>query len=162
MFNTNFRKNTHNLNFPSDGIKLNNHNGQVKVVSVTSNDYRQSPSSRTFTYLRYKLACATLSCTVSVWLQGYGESKATRAVLDKTEYLRSLLAQLNVSKPILVSPSKSGGYSIPFIVQYPQALAGYIPVAPISTEMGRDKYNDLKVRREREVKYVERETRNQK
>lgn len=80
--------------------------------------------------------------------QGYGESKAAGAVQDKAEYLRSFLAQLSVSSPILVSPSMSGGFSIPFLVQHPEALAGYVPVAPVGTERGKAKYPELQVRGE--------------
>lgn len=65
---------------------------------------------------------------------------------DKAEYLRSLLANLDANKPILVSPSMSGGFSIPFLIQNPEGLAGYVPVAPVGTEKNKAKYHELQVR----------------
>lgn len=93
---------------------------------------------------------------ISVWLKGYGESKDAGGVQDKAEYLRSLLAQLNTNTPTVVSPSMSGGFSIPLLTQHPEVLAGYVPVAPVDTGRGRAKYPELQVRRERErdIKYL--------
>uniref|UniRef100_A0A0P4W786 Protein ABHD14A n=1 Tax=Scylla olivacea TaxID=85551 RepID=A0A0P4W786_SCYOL len=81
---------------------------------------------------------------IAVDLPGYGESKQA-TVEDKAGYLLSLLTHLDANKPILVSPSMSGGFSIPFITQNPESLSGYVPVAPVGTKKGRAKYRELQV-----------------
>ncbi|KAG0719499.1 Protein ABHD14B [Chionoecetes opilio] len=80
---------------------------------------------------------------IAVDLPGFGESKRA-AVQDKAEYLRSLLARLEANKPILVSPSMSGGFSIPFLTQHPEVLAGYVPVAPVGSAKNKAMYKELK------------------
>ncbi|KAK8399050.1 hypothetical protein O3P69_004258 [Scylla paramamosain] len=82
---------------------------------------------------------------IAVDLPGYGESKQA-TVEDKAGYLLSLLTHLDANKPILVSPSMSGRFSIPFITQNPESLSGYVPVAPIDTKKGKAKYRELQVR----------------
>lgn len=42
-----------------------------------------------------------------------------------------MLELLSLGKPILVSPSMSGIYSLPLVVTYPDRLAGFVPLAPI-------------------------------
>ncbi|KAK8399049.1 hypothetical protein O3P69_004258 [Scylla paramamosain] len=79
---------------------------------------------------------------IAVDLPGYGESKQA-TVEDKAGYLLSLLTHLDANKPILVSPSMSGRFSIPFITQNPESLSGYVPVAPIDTKKGKAKYREL-------------------
>lgn len=81
---------------------------------------------------------------IAVDLPGYGESK-NAAVQDKAEYLRSLLVQLDANKPIMVSPSMSGGFSIPFFIQNPEGLAGFVPVAPVGTGRNKLNYPNLQV-----------------
>lgn len=81
---------------------------------------------------------------IAVDLPGYGESKQA-TVEDKAGYLLSLLTHLDANKPILVSPSMSGGFSIPFITQNPESLSGYVPVAPVGTKKGKAKYRELQV-----------------
>ncbi|XP_063888717.1 putative protein-lysine deacylase ABHD14B isoform X2 [Scylla paramamosain] len=81
---------------------------------------------------------------IAVDLPGYGESKQA-TVEDKAGYLLSLLTHLDANKPILVSPSMSGRFSIPFITQNPESLSGYVPVAPIDTKKGKAKYRELQV-----------------
>lgn len=81
---------------------------------------------------------------IAVDLPGYGESKQA-SVQDKAGYLLALLTHLNANKPFLVSPSMSGGFSIPFIIQNPESLSGYVPVAPVGTQKDKAKYHELQV-----------------
>lgn len=67
---------------------------------------------------------------VAVDLPGYGESE--RAFGYPVEFLLELIEELNLNKPILVSPSMSGGYSFPFIVNHSEKLSGFVAVAPVS------------------------------
>lgn len=66
-------------------------------------------------------------------LPGYGESRNSRISGSKEDYLAKLIGGLGVTSPILLSPSMSGGFSIPFLVKFPESLAAYVPVAPVGT-----------------------------
>lgn len=68
---------------------------------------------------------------VAVDLPGYGRSKAVRARPET--FLSALLAALGLERPVLVSPSMSGGFSFPLVLEQPQRLAGFVPVAPVRT-----------------------------
>ncbi|ROT77528.1 putative protein-lysine deacylase ABHD14B [Penaeus vannamei] len=70
---------------------------------------------------------------LAVDLPGHGNSSQGDPG-DKADFLQELLTKLEVTKPVLVSPSSSGSYSIPFVIKYPQALGGFVPIAPVSTE----------------------------
>jgi pimeloyl-ACP methyl ester carboxylesterase len=41
------------------------------------------------------------------------------------------MEHLNLTQPVLVSPSMSGHYSLPLVVQHPQKLSGFVAVAPV-------------------------------
>ena len=69
--------------------------------------------------------------------EGFGKSSHMKEV-DSTgasDFLLQNFARkeaLSIKKLILVSPSMSGRFSIPFIMNSPENVAGYIPVAPIT------------------------------
>ena len=67
---------------------------------------------------------------VAIDLPGYGQS--SRISGQPSDFLIELLAQLKLTPPVLVSPSMSGGYSLPLVVQHPEKLKGFVPVAPVS------------------------------
>lgn len=69
---------------------------------------------------------------VAVDLPGYGSSE--RISGDRAEFLLELIEVLKLNKPILVSPSMSGGYSLPFVVKHADKLGGFIPIAPVNIE----------------------------
>lgn len=66
---------------------------------------------------------------VAIDLPGYGESEQISA--SPEEFLREVIEQLNLQNPIIVSPSMSGKYSLPFIAKYPDVLTGFVAVAPV-------------------------------
>lgn len=74
---------------------------------------------------------------LAVDLPGFGESPG--AVVDETIWLADLLEQLDVERPVVISPSMSGNYSLPLLVNHPEQLSGFVAVAPvgISTYAGR-------------------------
>lgn len=50
----------------------------------------------------------------------------------RDSFLLTLIESLNLDGPILVSPSMSGGYSLPLLVKRPDKLRGFVAVAPVN------------------------------
>ena len=48
-----------------------------------------------------------------LFLQGYGSSP--KASVDRAKYLEEVIKGLKLKKPVIVSPSMSGGYSMPYL-----------------------------------------------
>ncbi|MBZ8179304.1 alpha/beta hydrolase [Oscillatoria salina IIICB1] len=67
---------------------------------------------------------------VAIDLPGYG--KSTGNFSDRANFLLKLFQELSINLPVLISPSMSGGYSLPFVVNYPEKLSGFVPIAPVS------------------------------
>ena len=66
-------------------------------------------------------------------LPGYGNSERSR--VPRNEYLNQTLGQLwPASRFIIVSPSMSLGFSLPFVARRPDRVAGYVPVAPVGID----------------------------
>ncbi len=65
---------------------------------------------------------------VAVDLPGFG--KSDDLPMEKDEILRMLMDRLGVSKPFIVAPSFSGGYSFPVVVDDHARLSGFVAVAP--------------------------------
>ncbi len=70
---------------------------------------------------------------VAIDLPGFGNSEMVTG--SPAKVLLELIEQLNLNKPVLISPSMSGSYSLPFIVNYPEKLSGFVPVAPVAIMM---------------------------
>jgi len=69
---------------------------------------------------------------IAVDLPGYGKSSKYDG--DRGEFLIKLIKTLSPNvKPILVSPSMSGTFSLPLLNKEPDLICGYIPVAPVAT-----------------------------
>lgn len=66
----------------------------------------------------------------AVDLPGGGQSAAS-PVAPQT-WLRSLIDQIGVEKPVIVAPSMSGRFAFPFITEEPGEVAGFVAVAPVS------------------------------
>ncbi len=65
-------------------------------------------------------------------LPGYGESEATE--LPPSKVLSSLLPLLTQRPVVIVSPSMSGRFSFPLLVDRSSYVAGFIPVAPAAID----------------------------
>jgi abhydrolase domain-containing protein 14 len=66
---------------------------------------------------------------VAIDLPGFGQSESGE--FPPLDFLLGLLEHLSLDKPILVSPSLSGMYSLPLVAAHPDKLAGFVPVAPV-------------------------------
>lgn len=70
---------------------------------------------------------------------GLGRSKSAEAPAAVGElappgFLKQICDQLSLSPVVVVSPSLSGMYSLPFLTQHQDLVRAYVPVAPICTE----------------------------
>jgi len=72
---------------------------------------------------------------VAIDLPGYG--KTTGHAKDKAEYLKQAMALLTPDvKPIVVSPSMSGSFVVPFLKDNSEKVSGWVPVAPAASSEG--------------------------
>lgn len=73
---------------------------------------------------------------IAVDLPGYGESP--RSSVKRGEWLVMFLDALKLDKPVVVSPSMSGGFSMPLVTTRPERLGGFVAVAPVSIKRHED------------------------
>ena len=77
---------------------------------------------------------------------GYGKSTDVGSNFDPMTFVNDLLSVLKLNTPvIIISPSMSGGISLPFITTYPEKVKGYIPVAPVKTAQYSSEFHKVKV-----------------
>ncbi|XP_068450319.1 putative protein-lysine deacylase ABHD14B [Clinocottus analis] len=88
---------------------------------------------------------------VAIDLPGLGRSKSAEAPaavgqLAPAGFLKEVCEQLSLSSVVVISPSLSGMYSLPFLLQHQALIRAYIPVAPICTEhFTAEQYQSVKV-----------------
>jgi len=77
---------------------------------------------------------------------GFGKSPPNAEYSkDPVRLLEKVLSLLELETVILVTPSMSGRYSLPFLVTHPDRLNALITVAPVDTALYADKYSQLTV-----------------
>jgi len=69
---------------------------------------------------------------VAVDLPGYGDSDPNEE--PPAAFLLALLDRLGLERAVIVSPSMSGRYSLPFLERHPERVAGFVPVAPVGAD----------------------------
>lgn len=88
---------------------------------------------------------------VAIDLPGFGRSNAAERVapvgqLGPAGFLKEVCEQLSLSPVVLISPSLSGMFSLPFLHQHHALIRAYIPVAPICTDkFTAEQYQSVKV-----------------
>ncbi|KAI3369981.1 hypothetical protein L3Q82_024778 [Scortum barcoo] len=88
---------------------------------------------------------------VAIDLPGLGRSKAAEAPAATGElapagFLKQVCEQLSLSPVVVISPSLSGMYSLPFLLEHQAMIRAYIPVAPICTDkFTAEQYQSVKV-----------------
>lgn len=70
---------------------------------------------------------------VAVDLPGFGETKASYNG-DRSSFLFELCSALGLHTPLIVSPSMSGSYSVPFLASHADKFSGYLPISPVATD----------------------------
>lgn len=83
-------------------------------------------------------------------IQGYGQSpdsEAPKSEQNRVELLSKFMESLGIKAAVLVSPSMSGHYSIPFLMKNNAQLKAFVPVAPVGTRSySPQEYQNIQVR----------------
>jgi abhydrolase domain-containing protein 14 len=79
--------------------------------------------------------------SIAVDLPGYGDSG--RVTGSPEEFLPALRAKLELHRPIAISPSMSGRYSLPWVVEHSEQLSGFVAVAPVGISSYRDRLQGI-------------------
>lgn len=80
---------------------------------------------------------------LAVDLPGFG--KSPRSKVDPKVFLGKLLERLCPRKPVVLSPSMSGRFSLPLVTTKPESLAGFVAVAPVGIPRHRERLDRIKV-----------------
>lgn len=87
--------------------------------------------------------------TIAVDLPGWAQSKGSKLKKNQSaNFLKQFIKQEKLGRPVIVSPSMSGKYAIPFMMKPEPSscrdrMLAYIPLAPVRTEL----YNEAEYRR---------------
>uniref|UniRef100_A0A8C0C1Y0 Protein ABHD14A n=1 Tax=Buteo japonicus TaxID=224669 RepID=A0A8C0C1Y0_9AVES len=74
---------------------------------------------------------------VAIDLPGYGDSPPAEMVATaqgRVAFLDRVLQELGMQRPVLISPSMSGRFALPFLLAQGDRLAGFVPIAPVGTK----------------------------
>ena len=80
---------------------------------------------------------------VAIDLPGFGGS--TPATAQPKTFLFDALPSLDIERPVIVSPSMSGRFAFPLIVDRPTSVAGFVPVAPVGIDAYADRLRAVRV-----------------
>ncbi|NWH86812.1 ABHEA protein, partial [Aegithalos caudatus] len=70
-------------------------------------------------------------------IPGYGDSPPVEMAVTaegRRTFLERVFQELGMQTPVLVSPSMSGRFSLPFLLAHEDRLAGFVPIAPVGTK----------------------------
>ena len=69
---------------------------------------------------------------VAIDLPGAGKSPNWK--LDQKTFLAELIDSLDIGRPVVISPSRSGNLSFPLILDHPDKVSGYVAIAPVGVK----------------------------
>lgn len=69
---------------------------------------------------------------IALDLPGYGRSQPNET--DPDTFLFDLLPAIALARPTVVSPSMSGRFAFPLVVEHPDAVSGFVAVAPVGVQ----------------------------
>ncbi|GFN88254.1 abhydrolase domain-containing protein 14a [Plakobranchus ocellatus] len=82
---------------------------------------------------------------IAIDLPGYGTTDLTDES-QPADFLTAFITAMGMKKVVIVSPSMSGSYSLPYLFKEPKSsterAVGYVPVAPVKTGEFRQQYAD--------------------
>eukprot|EP00039_Didymoeca_costata_P019652 m.338390 g.338390 ORF g.338390 m.338390 type:complete len:361 (+) comp18402_c0_seq1:159-1241(+) len=67
-------------------------------------------------------------------LPGYGRSEGKVDSALREAFLKGIINKMGLSKPIIVSPSMSGSFSVPLVLTDPSLISGFVSVAAVWTK----------------------------
>uniref|UniRef100_H2YH99 Protein ABHD14A n=1 Tax=Ciona savignyi TaxID=51511 RepID=H2YH99_CIOSA len=123
------------------GANLSDSNGTVLLLHgmrFSSKTWKDLGTLERLEKLKYR--------AIAVDLPGYGQSKDTKVPAEKGKFIADLCDQLSIDRPIVISPSMSGEYSLQFLHEFGNLkIKAYIPIAPVSTEKySNEDYSNVK------------------
>jgi pimeloyl-ACP methyl ester carboxylesterase len=77
----------------------------------------------------------------AVDLPGYG--KSPRGGGSPQTWLLLFLNSLKIDRPVIVSPSMSGRYSLPLVTEMPDRVSGLVAVAPVGIMDNKDRLGQI-------------------
>jgi abhydrolase domain-containing protein 14 len=86
---------------------------------------------------------------VAVDLPGYGKTTSPEelSIPQRIVFMKDIAKSLSLVKPVIVSPSMSGSYALPYLLEEPSRASdicsGYIPVAPVNTGFPAEIYKQV-------------------
>ncbi|MDY6805086.1 MAG: alpha/beta hydrolase [Cyanobacteriota bacterium] len=80
---------------------------------------------------------------VAVDIPGYGRSQ--RISVSPQGFLLELLDLLKLNRPVIISPSMSGNYSLPFLIEQKDKLSGLVAVAPVGIKRYREQLKGIQL-----------------
>ncbi len=63
-----------------------------------------------------------------------GSGKSPGWDVDPNTFLAELITLLDIGRPVVLSPSRSGNLSFPLILDHPEKVSGYVPIAPVGVK----------------------------
>jgi abhydrolase domain-containing protein 14 len=80
---------------------------------------------------------------VAIDIPGSGKSPGWQ--LNPKTFLAELIALLDIGRPVVLSPSRSGNLSFPLILDHPGKVSGYVPIAPVGVKQYASKLKESPV-----------------
>ncbi|XP_039251482.1 putative protein-lysine deacylase ABHD14B [Styela clava] len=84
---------------------------------------------------------------IAVDLPGFGKTKADKRIDHEDAFLSKLIKALpQTDRPVIICPSMSGRYALPFMFKHRAELRGIVPIAPINgNHYKKEEYEQLHI-----------------